>query len=97
MSLLSYKGLETSTNHSFSELKAQEGHSFQINSKVVTATISNKDTSFLKEPVTFTFSHLKEVRSKSITPLSHYDGLCECGSIKSYSYAALYFKIYADI
>ncbi|XP_014049494.2 adhesion G protein-coupled receptor E5 [Salmo salar] len=60
VSLLSYKGLETSTNHSFSELKAQEGHSFQINSKVVTATISNKDTSFLKEPVTFTFSHLKE-------------------------------------
>uniref|UniRef100_A0A674DMF9 CD97 antigen-like n=1 Tax=Salmo trutta TaxID=8032 RepID=A0A674DMF9_SALTR len=65
VSLLSYKGLETSTNHSFSGLKAQEGHSFQINSKVVTATISNKDTSFLKEPVTFTFSHLKEVRSKS--------------------------------
>uniref|UniRef100_A0A673WNY5 CD97 antigen-like n=1 Tax=Salmo trutta TaxID=8032 RepID=A0A673WNY5_SALTR len=60
VSLLSYKGLETSTNHSFSGLKAQEGHSFQINSKVVTATISNKDTSFLKEPVTFTFSHLKE-------------------------------------
>uniref|UniRef100_A0A8C7J4D7 CD97 antigen-like n=1 Tax=Oncorhynchus kisutch TaxID=8019 RepID=A0A8C7J4D7_ONCKI len=60
VSLLSYKGLETSTNHSFSGLKAQEGHSFQINSKVVTATMSNKDTSFLKEPVTFTFSHLKE-------------------------------------
>nr|XP_046187887.1 adhesion G protein-coupled receptor E5-like [Oncorhynchus gorbuscha] len=60
VSLLSYKGLETSTNHSFSGLQAQEGHSFQINSKVVTATMSNKDTSFLKEPVTFTFSHLKE-------------------------------------
>uniref|UniRef100_A0A4W5RF60 Si:ch211-241f5.3 n=1 Tax=Hucho hucho TaxID=62062 RepID=A0A4W5RF60_9TELE len=60
VSLLSYKGLETSTNHSFSGLKAQEGHSFQINSKVVTATISNKNTTFLKEPVTFTFSHLKE-------------------------------------
>uniref|UniRef100_A0A8C8D7F9 Uncharacterized protein n=1 Tax=Oncorhynchus tshawytscha TaxID=74940 RepID=A0A8C8D7F9_ONCTS len=60
VSLLSYKGLEKSTNHSFSGLQAQEGHSFQINSKVVTATMSNKDTSFLKEPVTFTFSHLKE-------------------------------------
>ncbi|KAK6312100.1 hypothetical protein J4Q44_G00177640 [Coregonus suidteri] len=60
VSLLSYKGLETSTNHSFSGLKAQEGHSFQINSKVVTATVSNKNTTFLKEPVTFTFSHLKE-------------------------------------
>uniref|UniRef100_A0AAZ3NUT6 Uncharacterized protein n=1 Tax=Oncorhynchus tshawytscha TaxID=74940 RepID=A0AAZ3NUT6_ONCTS len=60
VSLLSYKGLEKSTNHSFSGLQEQEGHSFQINSKVVTATMSNKDTSFLKEPVTFTFSHLKE-------------------------------------
>ncbi|KAM9473468.1 adhesion G protein-coupled receptor E2-like isoform 5-T5 [Salvelinus alpinus] len=67
VSLLSYKGLETSTNNSFSGLKAQEGHSFQINSKVVTATISNKDTSFLKEPVTFTFSHLKESDEGSYT------------------------------
>ncbi|CAB1342209.1 unnamed protein product [Coregonus sp. 'balchen'] len=45
---------------SYPGLKAQEGHSFQINSKVVTATVSNKNTTFLKEPVTFTFSHLKE-------------------------------------
>ncbi|KAL0993234.1 hypothetical protein UPYG_G00105000 [Umbra pygmaea] len=60
VALLTYKGLETSCNHSFTGLEAQKGQSFQMNSKVVTATVSNKNTSLLKDSVNFTFSHLKE-------------------------------------
>uniref|UniRef100_A0A3P8Z7Z0 Uncharacterized protein n=2 Tax=Esox lucius TaxID=8010 RepID=A0A3P8Z7Z0_ESOLU len=58
VALLSYKDLETSCNHSFSGLRAKDGQSFQINSKVVTATVSNRNTTHLKESVNITFSHL---------------------------------------
>ncbi|KAM6957329.1 adhesion G protein-coupled receptor E5 [Aplochiton taeniatus] len=58
--LLSYKGLENATNDYFSGMKPKEGERFQINSKVVTATVSNRRTDRLDEPVTFTFHHLTQ-------------------------------------
>ncbi|XP_035258774.1 adhesion G protein-coupled receptor E1-like isoform X1 [Anguilla anguilla] len=60
ISLVSYKGLESVTNHSFPEPgDARKGHRFLINSKVVTACVSNPATEHLDKPVTFTFSHLQ--------------------------------------
>ncbi|XP_061087666.1 adhesion G protein-coupled receptor E2-like isoform X1 [Conger conger] len=60
VSLVSYKGLEAVTNHSFPKSDdAHKGHHFQINSKVVTAIVSNPATEHLDKPVTFTFSHLQ--------------------------------------
>ncbi|XP_036407888.1 adhesion G protein-coupled receptor E2-like isoform X1 [Megalops cyprinoides] len=55
-SLVSYKELESTTNHSF---PSERGQSFQINSKVVSAIVSNPNTGHLDKCVNFTFSHLK--------------------------------------
>lgn len=60
--LLSYEGLEESLNHYFNHIETQKGETFKINSKVVTATVSNTETDKLQKPVNFTFSHL-EVRN----------------------------------
>ncbi|KAG9327910.1 hypothetical protein JZ751_018376, partial [Albula glossodonta] len=60
--LVTYKGLESATNHSFPAPPSDRpghGHSFQINSKVVTAIVSNPATEHLDKPVTFIFSHLQ--------------------------------------
>lgn len=61
VSLLSYANLENSTDGYFTGMNSQKGHRFKINSKVVTAIVSNRDTSHLKEPVNLTFYHLIQV------------------------------------
>ncbi|XP_029913292.1 adhesion G protein-coupled receptor E2 [Myripristis murdjan] len=58
VSLLSYKNLEGSTDGFFSGM--EKNKSFEINSKVVTAVVSNRDTSHLNEPVILTLYHLKQ-------------------------------------
>ncbi|XP_018583458.1 adhesion G protein-coupled receptor E1-like [Scleropages formosus] len=59
-SLVAYKELESTTNGSFHGLSRTHSEtSFQINSKVVTAYVSNPDTSHLLTPATFTFLHLQ--------------------------------------
>ncbi|XP_061079279.1 adhesion G protein-coupled receptor E5-like [Conger conger] len=60
-SLLTHKGLESSTNDSFQRLKEDHEHKgirFSMNSKVVTVSVSNLNTTNLQKPVNFTFSHL---------------------------------------
>uniref|UniRef100_A0AAQ6IPL9 Si:ch211-241f5.3 n=1 Tax=Anabas testudineus TaxID=64144 RepID=A0AAQ6IPL9_ANATE len=60
LSLLSYANLEDSADGFFVGMKPQKNQRFQINSKVVTVTVSNRNTSLLKEPVKITFHHLKQ-------------------------------------
>uniref|UniRef100_A0A671R9K3 Si:ch211-241f5.3 n=1 Tax=Sinocyclocheilus anshuiensis TaxID=1608454 RepID=A0A671R9K3_9TELE len=62
--LLSYKGLEESLNGYFDHLETQQKQTFKINSKVVTATVSNKETDNLTKPVNLTFSHLEKKNEK---------------------------------
>ncbi|XP_073694059.1 adhesion G protein-coupled receptor E5 isoform X2 [Garra rufa] len=64
--LLSYKGLEKSLNRYFNNLEKKEKQTFKINSQVVTATVSNKETAELNKPVKVTFSHLKETNEEHI-------------------------------
>lgn len=66
LSLLSYANLEDFADGFFGEMKPQKNQSFKINSKVVTVTVSNRNTSHLKEPIKLTFYHLKQVRGKVI-------------------------------
>ncbi|XP_051904887.1 adhesion G protein-coupled receptor E1 isoform X2 [Hippocampus zosterae] len=58
VSLLSYANLETFTDGFFSGMNSQANESFVINSKVVTVSVTNTNTSHLEEPVILTFSHL---------------------------------------
>ncbi|XP_019713434.1 adhesion G protein-coupled receptor E2 isoform X2 [Hippocampus comes] len=58
VSLLSYANLETFTDGFFSGINPQANESFVINSKVVTVSVTNTNTSHLEEPVILTFSHL---------------------------------------
>ncbi|XP_037648121.1 adhesion G protein-coupled receptor E2-like isoform X3 [Sebastes umbrosus] len=67
VSLLSYANLEDSADGFFSGMKPPANHSFKINSKVVTVTVSNGDTSHLKEPVNLTFYHLKKSNESNHT------------------------------
>lgn len=60
VSMLSYANLEDSADGFFSGMKPQRNQTFKINSKVITVTVSNHNTSHLKEPVNLTFYHLKE-------------------------------------
>ncbi|XP_016131418.1 CD97 antigen-like isoform X1 [Sinocyclocheilus grahami] len=62
--LLSYKGLEESLNGYFNHLETQQKQTFKINSKVVTATVSNKETDNLTKPVNLTFYHLEKKNEK---------------------------------
>ncbi|KAL1278624.1 hypothetical protein QQF64_025297 [Cirrhinus molitorella] len=64
--LLSYKNLEKSLNSYFNNLEREENQTFKINSKVVTATVSNKETEKLNNPVNLTFSHLTKMNEKHI-------------------------------
>ncbi|XP_065100616.2 adhesion G protein-coupled receptor E5 isoform X2 [Paramisgurnus dabryanus] len=59
--LLGYKSLEKSLNSYFDNLKKPENIKYEINSKVVTVVVSNAETKHLQEPVTLTFSHLKQM------------------------------------
>ncbi|XP_059413335.1 adhesion G protein-coupled receptor E1-like [Carassius carassius] len=63
---LSYKNLEKSLNGYFNHLETWENQTFKINSKVVTATVSNNETANLKKPVNLTFSHLEKKDEKHI-------------------------------
>ncbi|KAF7653145.1 hypothetical protein LDENG_00086790 [Lucifuga dentata] len=67
VSLFSYKNLENYTDGFFSGMKPQANESFKINSKVVTVTVSNTDTSCLKEPIILTFNHLKQSNQSTHT------------------------------
>ncbi|KAL2101596.1 hypothetical protein ACEWY4_003357 [Coilia grayii] len=58
IALLTYKNLEKSTNHSFGVTPDKPSQKFQINSKVVTAAVSNENTAQLKKNITLSFSHL---------------------------------------
>lgn len=62
VSLLSYENLEDSADGFFSGMKPRVNQGFKINSKVMTVTVSNKNTNHLKEPVKLTFNHLKQVK-----------------------------------
>ncbi|XP_043088233.1 adhesion G protein-coupled receptor E5 [Puntigrus tetrazona] len=64
--LLSYKSLHESLNRWFDHLKKQQKQTFKINSKVVTATVSNEDTGELEKPVKLTFSHLEKKNENHI-------------------------------
>ncbi|KAK7167251.1 hypothetical protein R3I94_001597 [Phoxinus phoxinus] len=57
--LLSYKGLGKSLKPYFKHLETQKKQTFKINSKVLTATVSNTQTANLEKSVTLTFSHLE--------------------------------------
>lgn len=61
VSLLSYANLNDSTDGFFSGMKPKAKQNFRINSKVVTATVSNRNTSHLEEPILLTFHHLNQV------------------------------------
>ncbi|XP_040014538.1 adhesion G protein-coupled receptor E1 [Xiphias gladius] len=67
LSLLSYANLEDFADGFFGEMKPQKNQSFKINSKVVTVTVSNRNTSHLKEPIKLTFYHLKQSNENSHT------------------------------
>ncbi|KAF3700060.1 Adhesion G protein-coupled receptor L1 [Channa argus] len=67
VSLLSYKNLEGIADGFYSGMKPEKNQSFKINSKVVTVTVSNGNTSFLKEPVNLTFYHLTQSVESSHT------------------------------
>ncbi|MEQ2207780.1 hypothetical protein XENOCAPTIV_018490, partial [Xenoophorus captivus] len=59
VSLLSYSNLEESAGF-FSGMEKTENQSFKMNSKVVTVSVSNRDTKHLKEPVNITLFHLDQ-------------------------------------
>ncbi|XP_062386986.1 adhesion G protein-coupled receptor E3-like [Sardina pilchardus] len=58
VALLTYKNLEKSTNNSFAVTPDDANTKFQMNSKVVTATVSNSNTTQLTKNITLSFSHL---------------------------------------
>ncbi|XP_062388884.1 adhesion G protein-coupled receptor E5-like isoform X2 [Sardina pilchardus] len=57
VALLTYKNLEESTNNSFAVTPDDANTKFQMNSKVVTATVSNSNTTQLTKNITLSFSH----------------------------------------
>ncbi|KAL6460544.1 hypothetical protein MHYP_G00305100 [Metynnis hypsauchen] len=59
-SLLSYNGLESSVNDYFDHIRTQENETLKINSKVVTAMVTNPDTTQLRKRIILTFSHLQQ-------------------------------------
>ncbi|XP_042371201.1 adhesion G protein-coupled receptor E5-like [Plectropomus leopardus] len=59
VSLLSYANLKESADGFFSGMEPQVNHSYEIDSKVMTATVSNRNTKHLEKPVKLTFHHLK--------------------------------------
>ncbi|KAM9780078.1 adhesion G protein-coupled receptor E3-like [Neosynchiropus ocellatus] len=59
-SVLSYTHLEEHTDGYFSGIKTPPGTSLKMNSKVMTVTVSNRNTTQLEVPVFLTFEHLKQ-------------------------------------
>lgn len=66
--MLTLSNLEESTDGYFSAMKPQEGHSFKMNSRVVTVSVSNRNTSHLDQPVKLTFDHLDQVANILLNP-----------------------------
>ncbi|XP_041861341.1 adhesion G protein-coupled receptor E1-like [Melanotaenia boesemani] len=67
VSLLSYSNLEEYADGFFSAMKPDEKQSYKINSKVVTVTVSNRNTRHLKEPIILTLHHLEQLNETSHT------------------------------
>ncbi|XP_024919936.1 CD97 antigen isoform X2 [Cynoglossus semilaevis] len=65
LSLLKYANMEKYTDTFFGKMEPPKGHKFKINSKVVTVTVSNANTSHLKEPITLTLHHLTQHNGSS--------------------------------
>uniref|UniRef100_A0A3Q3GC82 Si:ch211-241f5.3 n=1 Tax=Labrus bergylta TaxID=56723 RepID=A0A3Q3GC82_9LABR len=65
VSLLSYANLEGSAEGFYSGMKPKGKERFQINSKVVTVSVSNTNTSHLQEPIKLTFNHLEKVTNQT--------------------------------
>ncbi|TNN70388.1 CD97 antigen [Liparis tanakae] len=65
--LLSYANLEDSADGFFGGMKPQVNQSFELNSKVVTVSVSNRNTSHLQEPVKLKFYHLKQTNESDST------------------------------
>nr|XP_057906253.1 adhesion G protein-coupled receptor E5-like isoform X2 [Doryrhamphus excisus] len=63
--LLSYANLEDFTEGFYSSMNVQAKQRFIINSKVVTVSVTNTNTSHLEEPVTLTFHHIKQVNGSN--------------------------------
>lgn len=60
VSMLTFSNLE-STQGSFGAMRSQKGQTFRLNSRVVTVSVSNRNTSRLDQPVKLTFDHLNQV------------------------------------
>ncbi|XP_062295607.1 adhesion G protein-coupled receptor E1-like isoform X1 [Scomber scombrus] len=68
VSLLSYANLNDSANGFFQGVKREKGiKGFKINSKIITVTVSNTNTSHLEEPVQITFYHLNQADKNNHT------------------------------
>ncbi|XP_036423351.1 adhesion G protein-coupled receptor E5-like isoform X2 [Colossoma macropomum] len=67
VSLLSFNSLENSVNNYFDQIKTQEDETLKINSKVVTAVVTNPDTAQLKKQIILTFSHLQQPSDRNQT------------------------------
>ncbi|KAM4716447.1 adhesion G protein-coupled receptor E4-like, partial [Anableps anableps] len=67
VSLLSYLNLEKWTDGFFHGMRKNESQDFKINSKVVTVSVSNRNTKHLKEPVHITLYHLDQSNQTSHT------------------------------
>lgn len=65
VSLLSYKNLEESAEGFFDGVKKQDGEKFKINSKIISVTVTNPETSVLKEPIHITFNHKQQLQNTS--------------------------------
>nr|XP_040045783.1 adhesion G protein-coupled receptor E1 isoform X1 [Gasterosteus aculeatus aculeatus] len=58
--LLGYANLEDFTKGFFGRMKPEANHRFELNSNVVTVSVSNRNTSHLEVPVKLTLYHLKQ-------------------------------------
>ncbi|KAL6460545.1 hypothetical protein MHYP_G00305110 [Metynnis hypsauchen] len=67
VSLLSYNSLENSVNNYFNQIEIQEDETLKINSKVVTAVVTNPDTAQLRKRIILTFSHLQQPSDRNQT------------------------------
>ncbi|XP_072299263.1 adhesion G protein-coupled receptor E5 [Eucyclogobius newberryi] len=65
VSLLSYKMLNESAEGFFDGVEKQDKERLKINSKVVTVTVSNPNTSHLKDSVLITLNHMQQLNQTS--------------------------------
>ncbi|KAI5620922.1 adhesion G protein-coupled receptor E2-like isoform X3, partial [Silurus asotus] len=67
-SMITYESLDNNNSaiNSYSRRKIISTDQFRLNSKVVTITVTNRDTAHLKKSVKLRFSHLQETSMKSV-------------------------------